>query len=71
MGRTDGNHVVIFAKTALPFGEPQKSTTTSEKTEARLGEYVAVEIKETGPATLKGDPLYRTTLRDFHARSQS
>ncbi|XP_022190813.2 mitochondrial tRNA methylthiotransferase CDK5RAP1 [Nilaparvata lugens] len=59
-GRNDWNQKVIFPLTDTPDNESGSST------QIKKGNYVAVEITDSTSQTLKGVPLYRTTLQHFN-----
>jgi hypothetical protein len=65
-GRADGNRVVVFEKVALPSS--MDANTPSVLREPEPGDYVAVEIVSGTYGSLRGRPIARTTLQQFHQR---
>ncbi|XP_053678909.1 CDK5RAP1-like protein [Anopheles nili] len=67
-GRNDGNVKVI-----LPSG-PIMSSQHAKKDDLRpvsVGDYVAVRITASNSQILKGEPLYHTSIPEFHLRQDS
>ncbi|XP_038078177.1 mitochondrial tRNA methylthiotransferase CDK5RAP1-like [Patiria miniata] len=67
VGRNDGNIKVVFPDVKVPCSISDKSYSTSLKP----GDYVAVHIDSCNSQVLKGSPLYRTTLKNFHRTEQA
>lgn len=64
-GRTDTFRRVVFDNRPVPNGwRPETARDGQGAAPLRPGDYVAVTIEETG-GTLRGRPLYRTTLQGF------
>lgn len=64
-GRNDHNVKVI-----IPAGEVGDAT-DGNLAPIRPGDYIAVQINASTSQVLKGIPLYRTTLSDYHAAKAS
>ncbi|XP_074656899.1 mitochondrial tRNA methylthiotransferase CDK5RAP1-like isoform X2 [Tubulanus polymorphus] len=65
-GRNDANTKVIFQKKTIPSLE-----NCDEFKPMKPGDYVAVQIIDGTSQVLRGIPLYHTSIRDFHRRTES
>nr|XP_022900402.1 CDK5RAP1-like protein [Onthophagus taurus] len=61
-GRNDSNVKVIIPAGEIPVGD------SNYLTDIKPGDYVVVQINDSSSQTLKGIPLYHTTLQDFHLK---
>ncbi|XP_055628129.1 CDK5RAP1-like protein [Toxorhynchites rutilus septentrionalis] len=60
-GRNDGNIKVIIPSGMIPVRDPR----SDERKMITAGDYVVARITESNSQTLKGMPLYHTTIREF------
>lgn len=60
VGRTDGNIKVVFPSIPL-----QSHLSLDSKVIPKPGDYVKVKISSASSLTLRGEPLYQTTLKSF------
>ncbi|GFN79346.1 tRNA-2-methylthio-n(6)-dimethylallyladenosine synthase [Plakobranchus ocellatus] len=65
-GRNDANTKTVFANIPLPFGNEKGS----DKSVAKPGDYVVVELTTGNSLGFKGKALYRTTLQEFEAEKE-
>ncbi|XP_022900402.2 CDK5RAP1-like protein [Onthophagus taurus] len=61
-GRNDSNVKVIIPAGEIPVGD------SNYLTDIKPGDYIVVQINDSSSQTLKGIPLYHTTLQDFHLK---
>lgn len=69
-GRTDTHKRVVFDISCMSTWHEWKSNknnnNNSRKIHLKPGDYVAVHIQEAAVSTLKGVPLFKTTMNEFH-----
>jgi len=68
IGRTDTNFKVLFKKGNLALDEEIRSETDESVSQVKVGDYIQVKITSVSGATLRAEPICKTTLASFTRR---
>jgi tRNA A37 methylthiotransferase MiaB len=71
-GKGEGHRRVVFPAEAIPgHADVMTGDRGAEMSHLRPGDYVAVRIVESGTNTLRGVPLFKTSIGEFHELSET
>lgn len=67
-GRNDGNIKVIIPTMEIPSSYNEFKGETLKEKIIQPGDFICVKINESNSQVLKGEPLFHTTLSEYHTK---